>query len=303
MSFNFNRREFLLALGTAVWIGACQSNSTTNNQQNLSGSLRIVALQWGFVESLLALGIQPVGVADIQGYRDYVNIPLKLADTVKDVGTRQEPNLEVIAQLQLDLILGVEFNHKGIASALEKIATTRLFQFYSEKTAQLTRLKEMFLEIANLTNHQEQGKQQLQQLETTLTEINQQLAQKGLTQRPIALAAVNDASSIRLFTDNALAIQLLNAIGLENAWEGTFTQFGFNKVGIETLTNIQDVNFIYVPYNQRNKNDITDHPVWEKLEFVQENRVYRLASDIWLYGGILSAERLVTQVRDRLTSS
>ncbi|MFP3422141.1 ABC transporter substrate-binding protein, partial [Bacillus sp. SIMBA_161] len=94
---------------------ACQSQDSPNQSQ-ASPSRGIVALEWGFVESLLTLGIQPVGVADIKGYQEYVNIPLQLSETVQDVGTRQEPNLETIAQLQPDLILGVNFRHQGILS-------------------------------------------------------------------------------------------------------------------------------------------------------------------------------------------
>ena len=33
---------------------------------------RIVALEWTYVEDLLALGLQPIGVADIEGYHDWV---------------------------------------------------------------------------------------------------------------------------------------------------------------------------------------------------------------------------------------
>lgn len=309
MSFKFNRREFLLALGTAVLVGACQSNSTTNNQQNLSESPRIVALEWGFVESLLALDIQPVGVADIKGYKEYVNIPLKLAETVEDVGTRQEPNLETIAQLQPDLILGVTFRHKSILSTLESIASTELFSPYSKNVSPLAYFKESFLEIAKLTNNQAQGQKKLQALETTIKETKQQLTEQGATQstqRPIVLAAfVPHSSPLRVFTSDSFPIQLLNEIGLKNAWDGKFSQFGFNRVGLENLTKLGDVNFIYVPpdENPQIEKEITSNPLWKKLSFVKKNQVYRLNGDTWLHGGVISADMLVKQVRDRLISN
>lgn len=82
----------------------------TSNQT----ATRVIALEWVYAENLLALGIQPVGVADIQGYKQYVNVQPSLTESVVDVGTRQEPNLEAIAQLKPDLILGVELRHKTI---------------------------------------------------------------------------------------------------------------------------------------------------------------------------------------------
>jgi iron complex transport system substrate-binding protein len=301
MTLALKRREFLLAIGTLMWVSACQSNPTSSEQPK--SSRRIVALEWLFVENLLALGIQPVGVADIRGYQQYVNIPLSLAETVQDVGTRQEPNLEAIAQLQPDLILGVNFRHQTILSALESIAPTRLFQVYSDQVSQLTRLKQVFREMARLADHQAEGEKKLQRLETTLTEARETLSNQPISKRPIVLAAfVPDASPIRLFTNESLPIQLLSAIGLENAWKGRFSQFGFNRIGIESLTQLEDVSFIYVPpdENQQIEKEITTHPIWEKLPFVKNKQVYRLAGDTWLYGGIVSAELLVKQVRRQL---
>jgi len=302
MSFKFHRREFLLALGTAVGIGACQSNSKLNHQPQ-SVSRRIVALEWGFVESLLALGIQPVGVADINGYQQYVNIPPKLANTVKDVGTRQEPNLEAIAQLQPDLILGVTFRHQAIVSTLERIAPTELFSPYSKNVSPLAYFKESFLEIAKLTNNKTKGQKKLQGLETTINETKQRLTEQGATERPIILAEFAPHSSpLRVFTSDSFPIQLLNEIGLQNAWDETNSQFGFNRVGLESLTNFENVNFIYVPPDENPKieKEITSNPLWQKMPFVKKNQVYRLNGDTWLHGGIVSAEMLIKQVQNQL---
>ena len=304
MTLQLQRREFLLALGTLLWVSACQSENPPTQPQ-ASPSRRIVALEWGFVESLLTLGIQPIGVADINGYQEYVNIPLKLSENVQNVGTRQEPNLEAIAHLQPDLILGVNFRHQGILSALESIAPTQLFNAYPDQVSQLTRMKEIFLDVATLTDQTEIGKEKIQQLETMFQEIKAELQQQESAQRPFVLAEfVPDTSPIRIFTDDALAIQILSAIGLENAWEGKFSQFGFNRIGLEALSQIQNVNFIYVPpdENPNIETEITSDPIWEQLEFVKKNQVYRLAGDTWLYGGVLSADLLAKQVRDRLTT-
>ncbi|WP_396275480.1 ABC transporter substrate-binding protein [Halothece sp. PCC 7418] len=242
----------------------------------------------------------------MKGYQEYVNIPLKLSENVQEVGTRQEPNLETIAQLQPDLILGVNFRHQGILSALESIAPTRLFNAYPDEVTQLTRMKAIFLEVAKLTDQTEAGKTQLQQLETIFQETKAELKEQAVTERPIVLAEfVPDTSPIRIFTDDALAIQILSAIGLENAWDGKFSQFGFNRIGIEALTKLEDVSFLYVPpdENQEIEQEITTHPIWEKLEFFKNNQVYRLSGDTWLYGGVLSAELLAKQLRDLPLSS
>lgn len=66
---------------------------------------RIVTLEWVYAEDLLALGVQPTGVADIAGYKRNFSIQPQLAAETVDVGTRQESNLESIAGLKPDLII------------------------------------------------------------------------------------------------------------------------------------------------------------------------------------------------------
>lgn len=73
---------------------------------------RVVALEWTYAEDVLAVGVQPVGVADIENYKKWVNIEPKLDDQVADVGTRQEPSLESIAALEPDLIITATWRMK-----------------------------------------------------------------------------------------------------------------------------------------------------------------------------------------------
>ena len=65
---------------------------------------RVVALEWLPVELLMALGVQPYGVADIVNYRLWVNEP-RLPESVIDVGLRTEPNLELLAQMKPSLLV------------------------------------------------------------------------------------------------------------------------------------------------------------------------------------------------------
>jgi ABC-type Fe3+-citrate transport system substrate-binding protein len=100
----------------------------------------------GLCRELLELGIQPAGVADIAGHNKYVNIAPKLVDSVVEVGTHQEPNLEAIAKIKPDLILGVQQRHAGIYQTLSSISKTMLFNPYPEINAgsQLAQMQQNF---------------------------------------------------------------------------------------------------------------------------------------------------------------
>src|SRR5690606_21094711 len=81
---------------------------------------RIVALNWAATESLLLLGISPVGVADKAGYATWVQEP-ELPEGVANVGTRVAPSLEAIAELKPDLIV-TSTEMAPAAELLERIA-------------------------------------------------------------------------------------------------------------------------------------------------------------------------------------
>ncbi|MGW7414985.1 ABC transporter substrate-binding protein, partial [Streptomyces sp. NPDC054863] len=65
---------------------------------------KVVGTEWDVVEHLVALGVDPVGVADVKGYTAWDKAaPLKNAP--KDIGTRGEPSMDTVAALAPDLII------------------------------------------------------------------------------------------------------------------------------------------------------------------------------------------------------
>lgn len=84
---------------------------------------RVVTLGQGETDSTLALGVTPVGVVSpwTDDWYDY------LPDEVDDaevVGTEIEPDLEAIAALEPDLILGSKLRHEALYEQLQEIAPT-----------------------------------------------------------------------------------------------------------------------------------------------------------------------------------
>lgn len=257
-----------------------------------------------YVEDLLALGIQPVGVADIGGYKQFVNVQLKLADTVVDVGTRQEPSLEAIAKLEPELILGVELRHEMIYDTLSSIAPTLLFNPYPPPNGpnQLDEMEQTFLAIADAVNRRKPGETVLQNMRKTFKTAEQQLRLNDLSDSSFILVHfVPGALQPRLFTDNSMAVQVLSQIGLKNAWKGEIDRFGFNTVGVEALPAVQQANFLYIAEEDVQWQQFQNNPVWKGLEFVKESRIYPIGADIWVFGGPLSAQVLVNKVVAALT--
>ncbi|MFF7291008.1 ABC transporter substrate-binding protein [Microbacterium sp. NPDC008134] len=83
---------------------------------------RVVTLEPLELDTAVAIGIEPVGAAvasNVTGAPAYLD-----ADGVEPVGTVPEPDLEAIAALKPDLILGTEARHSELYEQLSAIAPT-----------------------------------------------------------------------------------------------------------------------------------------------------------------------------------
>ncbi|SFM04343.1 ABC transporter substrate-binding protein [Salibacterium qingdaonense] len=270
----------------------------------------IVVLEWVYAEDLLALGVQPEGMADIEGYKSWVNIEPSLSESVTDVGTRQEPSLEEIAQLEPDLIITSMSRHEGISDELNDIAPTLMFQPYPEEGQgnQYEEMESTFQKIAKAVDKQDQAEQVLSDLEESYSELETQLTESGMDGTEILLSQAfssNETATLRLFTDNSMVMQILNKIGLNNAFDGSdFESYGYVSGTVEDLEPYQDAHFMHITQEDDNvfENQLNGNPVWENLNFVQEDRLYALPGDTWTFGGPLAAEVFAEEAVEALTA-
>lgn len=263
---------------------------------------RVVVLEWTYVEDLLALGVQPVGVADIEGYHNWVSIPAALDENVVDVGTRAEPNLELIAELNPDLIIGVQFRLTQNYDELSAIAPTLVFNPYPDdlSVSQYEEMTTTFTAIAEALNREEEAQAVLAQLQDTYARAQAALEAAGRGGERFIISqgwSADNAVTFRLFTDNAMAVQILEQLGLENAWDDAPQLYGYTEIGVEGFAELSDeiFNFFYVAQESDN-NFFAESPLWSSLAFVQAERAYWLGGDAWLFGGPLSAEVVVETV-------
>jgi ABC-type Fe3+-hydroxamate transport system substrate-binding protein len=264
---------------------------------------RVVALEWTYAEDLLAVGLQPIGVADVAGYRKWVNVAPALAPEVAEVGTRQEPNLEAIARLKPDLIVGVKFRHEVIRDRLREIAPTLIFDPYPPPGGpdQYQEMETTFLAIGEAVGRREAGVAVLQQLQAGFSQAAARLKAAGHEGREFVLTqayTANNAPQLRLFLDNAMVVQLMTRLGLRNAWKADFDIYGFSTVGVEALATVERASLFYAVQDDDNvfASQLKDHPVWRNLTFVKEGRTYPLGGNTWLFGGPLSAQLVAEKV-------
>ncbi|MFC2947394.1 ABC transporter substrate-binding protein [Virgibacillus sediminis] len=324
---------YTVALSIILFLAACgggteESNEAENQQETAERTVtvedargeqtiegtpeNIVVLEWSYAEHLLSLGIQPAGVADMDGFHEWVNIDKSFDESVQDVGTRQEPNLEAIARLNPDLIIAVDFRHEQYLDSLEDIAPVVTFAPYGEEAIQnhYQNMLEEFQTVAKIVDKEEEAQKEIEGLENFIAEQKSRVEEAGLEGSDYIVTqafSAQNTPTLRLFTENSIVAQVMDRLGFENAYQSENVEpYGYSEVTVEALQNFQeeDLQFLYIVQEEDNifENQLAGNPVWENLTFVQEGNTHALPGDTWTFGGVLSTEVLTEQLVDAMVN-
>jgi ABC-type Fe3+-hydroxamate transport system substrate-binding protein len=268
---------------------------------------RIVALEWDAVENLVALGIKPVGAADLRGYRTYVSIGLP--GGITDVGRRQEPSIERIAKLKADLIVMPGYRGGASLKTLRKISKVLVTNPYPGDTsggAQFAAMVRDFRAIGAAVGRRAQAESVLRGMSSSFSSLRACLARAGRNRSAVTIATPGGTSgspAARLFTDNSASAEIVRRLGLRNAWTASAGRYGFSTVGVEALRKVQRgwLAFVYPGELAPQIKRFTGQDSYKRLEMVRRKRVRNLRGNTWLFGGPLSAKVFAQRLTDALT--
>lgn len=283
-----------LLLLTLLFSGALWAETTLQHE---SGALsfeqppqRIVALNWAATEMLLGLGIEPVAIAEREGYRAWANHP-PLPEGVADVGTRREPNLEAISALKPDLIL-VSSDLNTMLPALESIAPTAVHTLFKPGQMPDARAREVLLELAAGLGRASAGQALLEDISARQQANAEKLRALGRAGTPVLLMTFLDENTLRVQGNNALLSTALEELGVENAWQGASNHWGFATTSLSRLGPYADAHFLILsPTPPGLQQALQSNPVWRAMKPVQAGRVTELPP-VWSFGSVLTAARM-----------
>lgn len=249
---------------------------------------KIVTLEFSFVDALASVGVSPVGVADEGKATNLVPQVRSLVKEWTSVGTRKQPNLEIISSLQPDLIIADLQRHKDIYEQLSKIAPTivlkSLESSYEENLASLTAIGEALNQTEAMQKRLDQHKKAMADL---AAKVPQGESRKVLT------AVVTDT----LFNvHNSLAYTpgALKQVGLSAAIEGKPGE-PYNNLNLEQLVEIDpDVIFLMATPGAKLITDTWEsNPLWQNLKAVKAKQVHKVDRDLWSKArGVIAAEAI-----------
>ncbi|MGN7854148.1 ABC transporter substrate-binding protein [Exiguobacterium acetylicum] len=270
-----------------------QSNEKTRTITHEAGKTKVpekpkkvVALEFSFVDALDELGITPVGIA--QENKTDVSGLLGKDIEFTEVGTRQQPNLEVISSLQPDLIIGDFNRHKGIYKQLQEIAPTIILK---SRNATYEENIDSFKTIAEAVSKTKQMDDRL-----ALHEERLQAAKKKVDPKDDrkVMVGVFRADSLTAHGETSFDGELLEKIGIENAV--TKTAEPTVTITLEQMVKWDPDVIFMAEADPKLLKEWKDNPLWNQITAVKNGEVYEVNRDLWTrYRGLDAAEQIVDE--------
>lgn len=259
---------------------------------------RIIALNWAATETLLLLGITPVGVADKAGYSTWVQEPA-LPSSVAHVGTRVAPSLEAIAELKPDLIV-TSSEMAPAAGLLQQIAPTYVISVYKQGTHPFERARNMLMTLGEMLGREDQAQAIMADIQQTLDNQRARLARAGVVDKPVALVNFLDDRHVRIYAPNGLYQTALNGLGLTNAWHNKGNYWGFSAIGLESVAKAPDSRIVVIePLVPGLAENLENSPFWTYLPSARNHEIYQIPA-AWPFGGVYPVKRLAIALADAL---
>jgi iron complex transport system substrate-binding protein len=270
---------------------------------------RVVSLEWGLTENLLALGVKPVGEADVKGYNTWDHSAALPAST-PDVGTRGEPSLDAIVALHPDLVVATtDLPSNVIAKIAEKYPVLTLKG--SEASDPVAYMRKTVTTLADATGTEMQGAALLKDFDAKVASGKAALAKAGEKGAPFTMSDgwIDSGNvSIRMYTPGSFLGAVAAELGMKNQWtSGGDKVYGLATTDVEGLTKVTNpkTHFLYAA-NSADGGDpftkgLSGNAIWKKLPFVAAGNVHRIPDGIWMFGGPLSAEAYIDAVVNALT--
>lgn len=310
----FGGGAFILLIAIMVMLSGCNNSQKTTEAEKTSAKTsnqetrtikhemgetemkntpkKIVTLELSFVDSLNALGIKPIGISD-DNKKEMITKLVGQEMDYTSVGTREQPNLEVISSLQPDLIIADAERHKGIYKDLQKIAPTIVLK--SRESTYQENL-DSFKTIAKAVNKEDAAEKRLSEHEKTIKELKSKLT---VDSNMTVLPAVVRDTSFQAHTSSSYDGELLERMGLKNAIQ---QEQPHAEMNLEQLVEI-DPDVLLLANNEGKllTDEWKDNPLWKDLKAVKNGQVYSVDRDLWTrYRGVVSAEAIAKDTLNML---
>ncbi|MDG4657348.1 iron-siderophore ABC transporter substrate-binding protein [Ectobacillus antri] len=255
---------------------------------------RVVVLTNEGTEAVLELGVKPVGAVKSGVGETWFPHIVKKMEGVKELGEEAQPNLEAIASLKPDLILGNKVRHEKVYTQLSAIAPT----VFSEDLA--GRWKENFTLYAEALNKAAEGKKAMTAYDKHVADVKKKLGEKINTQVSLVRFL---PTTVRIYQKDTFAGTVLNDVGIARVPSQDKDNF-MEVITEERMKDMDgDIMFYFnADYDEtkggtKKQQEWMNHPLYKELNVAKINNAHQVDEVIWnLSGGIKAANLLLDDI-------
>jgi iron complex transport system substrate-binding protein len=251
---------------------------------------RPVVLGVPTMANAISLGVKPVGTIlyfDQKAPPPYLEGKL---EGIQIVGTGNQPNLEKILILEPDLIIAM--NDSGLSyNQMSQIAPTVVDNWYGYSD-----WKEHFNFVAEALGKTEESKQVWAHYEKRIQELSQALGDnyQDIEVSVVRVCCNNLASDVK----NSFSGIILNDVGLRRPPSQDSVPGGLVIFSEELIAEKLDGDIIFAIVDDDDDSEkafeqLKNDPLWNKLEAVQEGKVYPVNLATWRGGNPLAADAVI----------
>lgn len=261
---------------------------------------RVIALNWAMAEHLIDLEVPLIGVADPEGYNEWVSVPA-LPDGLVDLGKRDAPNLERLLMLKPDLILLAD-DQGPYASRFEKIAPVLHFNLFREDHDNAEKARQVFTALGRFFGKEALAARKLadmdRRIEARKTELS--TAYNGVLPA-VTLVRFADEKRVIIYGDNSMTQPALLGLGLTPGYPVPNSRWGLAFKPVTALGTLKDGDVLYIePFSK--KDLLFGTALWQEMPFVKAGHFHALPA-LWTYGGALSIGRAADTIADTLLAA
>ncbi|MFC9338449.1 ABC transporter substrate-binding protein [Streptomyces sp. NPDC057020] len=254
---------------------------------------RVVVLDVGEFDNVVSLGVKPVGYAPAEGDDGIPAYLQKDAGTPKSVGTINNLNLEAIANLQPDLILGSQLRAADKYDELSKIAPT-VFSIRPGFT-----WKENYLLNAAALDRTAEAEAKLAAYETKAEQLGKDIG----PDKPTVSMVRYLPGKIRLYAKASFIGTILQDTGLPRPENQRIDELAaeISPEKIDEADGDWIFTGVYGEAKATKKDTAQANPLWKNLKAVKAGQAEDVPDETWYLGlGVTAANMVLDDLRGYL---
>lgn len=249
---------------------------------------RVIVMEFSYTDALMTLDVQPIGVADDDDPTLFMDVVKEKLKDYTSIGSRYEPNIELISSLKPDLIIADLNHHKEVYEQLNAIAPTLVLD---DHQADYNQMLANYAVIAKVLGKEAEGQKRLEEHAALIDAAKAKIKDMNVS----VLPAVVNPKGFYAHSDHSYTGSFLTSLGFSDPVK---SEDSYPQLSLEQLVETNPQAIFLLPATEDNIIAQWEaNPLWKEIEAVKSERVFTVERRNWaLSRGLLGSERMAEDI-------